>query len=69
VQDVSIRKTVGVASALRNRPNVWNLGFWTHPEYQGRGYLTESVLAILEFGFGDESTEDNRSGATQIEAS
>jgi [ribosomal protein S5]-alanine N-acetyltransferase len=59
---IGIRKTVGVASALRNRPNIWNLGFWTHPEHQGKGYMTESVLAILEFGF-------NRLDAVQIEAS
>jgi [ribosomal protein S5]-alanine N-acetyltransferase len=45
-----------------NRPNVWNLGFWTHPEYQGKGYMTESVLAILEFGF-------EQLDAIQIEAS
>jgi [ribosomal protein S5]-alanine N-acetyltransferase len=30
---------------------IWNLGFWTHPRHQGRGYMTESVGAILEFGF------------------
>jgi [ribosomal protein S5]-alanine N-acetyltransferase len=44
------------------RPNVWNLGFWTHPEYQGKGCMTESLIAILEFGF-------SRLDATQIEAS
>jgi [ribosomal protein S5]-alanine N-acetyltransferase len=59
---IGIRETVGVASALRNRSNIWNLGFWTHPEHQGKGYMTESVLAILEFGF-------NRLDAIQIEAS
>jgi [ribosomal protein S5]-alanine N-acetyltransferase len=45
-----------------DRPNVWNLSFWTHPEHQGKGYMTESVIAILEFGF-------SRLDATQIEAS
>ena len=30
----------------------WNLGFWTHPEHQGRGYMTEAAAAMLEFGFG-----------------
>jgi [ribosomal protein S5]-alanine N-acetyltransferase len=51
---IGIRKT--------DRLDVWNLGFWTHPEHQGKGYMTESVLAILEFGF-------SRLGAIQIEAS
>jgi [ribosomal protein S5]-alanine N-acetyltransferase len=51
---IGIRKT--------ERLNVWNLGFWMHPEHQGKGYMTESVLAILAFGF-------DRLGAIQIEAS
>jgi [ribosomal protein S5]-alanine N-acetyltransferase len=51
---IGVRKT--------NRADIWNLGFWTHPEHQGRGYMTESVRAILTFGF-------DRLGATQIEAS
>lgn len=29
----------------------WNIGFWTHPESQGRGFMTEAVGAILDFGF------------------
>ncbi len=45
-----------------NRADVWNLGFWTHPEQQGRGYMTEAVTAILTFGF-------DRLGATKVEAS
>ncbi|MBO3459145.1 GNAT family N-acetyltransferase [Aetokthonos hydrillicola Thurmond2011] len=31
--------------------DVWNLGFWTHPEHQSKGYMTEAAQAILEFGF------------------
>lgn len=30
---------------------VWNIGFWTHPVQQGKGYMTEAVGAILRFGF------------------
>ncbi|BAZ26492.1 GCN5-related N-acetyltransferase [Kalymmatonema gypsitolerans NIES-4073] len=30
---------------------VWSLGFWTHPEYQRQGYMTEAAKAIIEFGF------------------
>ncbi len=45
-----------------NRAGVWNLGFWTHPEHQGKGYMTASVKAIIEFGF-------ERLNATRIEAS
>jgi [ribosomal protein S5]-alanine N-acetyltransferase len=31
--------------------NVWNIGFWTHPEYQRQGYMTEAAQALMEFGF------------------
>jgi [ribosomal protein S5]-alanine N-acetyltransferase len=31
--------------------NIWNLGYWTHPEQQRKGYMTEVAKAILELGF------------------
>ena len=40
---------------------VWNLGFWTHPEQQDRGYTTEAATAVLNFGF-------TRLGVEHIEA-
>ncbi len=51
---IGIRKT--------KHAGVWNLGFWTHPEYQRQGYMTEAVTAIIKFGF-------ETLGATRIEAS
>lgn len=37
---------------IRQEENgVWDLGFWTHPEQQGHGYMTEVTQRILEFGF------------------
>ena len=51
---IGIRKT--------NRIDVWNLGFWTHPEYQIQGYMTEAATAVIKFGFEDLD-------ATRIEAS
>jgi [ribosomal protein S5]-alanine N-acetyltransferase len=51
---VGIRKTERVGG--------WNLGFWMHPEQQGRGYMTEAVTATMAFGF-------DRLAATHIEAS
>ena len=41
--------------------DVWDLGFWTHPEYQRRGYMTEATIAMMAFGF-------DRLDATKIEA-
>lgn len=33
-------------------PGVWDLGFWTHPTFQGRGFMSEVVGAVMAFGFG-----------------
>lgn len=40
---ISIRKT--------DMEHRWNIGFWTHPEAQGRGVMTEALGAVLKFGF------------------
>ena len=40
---ISIRKT--------EVEGVWNIGYWTHPDHQGKGVMTEAVACILEFGF------------------
>lgn len=39
---ISIRKT--------NEKGIWNIGFWTHPEVQGKGVMTESLEMVLKFG-------------------
>ena len=63
IADASSDKLLGRIGIHRNnRVGVWNLGFWTHPEHQRQGYMTESVRAILVFGF-------DRLDAAQIEAS
>lgn len=40
---IGIRKT--------NTVNVWSIGFWTHPEQQKKGIMTEVLKAVLQFGF------------------
>lgn len=40
---ISIRKT--------EQQGRWNVGFWTHPESQGNGVMTETLKAVLHFGF------------------
>jgi ribosomal-protein-alanine N-acetyltransferase len=32
-------------------PELWTLGFWTHPDQQGKGYASEAAEAILDFAF------------------
>lgn len=35
----------------RDGDSVWNIGYWMHPDFQGKGYMTESVKMIVEWGF------------------
>lgn len=30
--------------------DIWNLGYWIHPDYWGNGYATEAAKAVLDFG-------------------
>lgn len=50
---ISIRKT--------EEDQVWHVGFWTHPEEQGKGIMTESLAAVIKFGF-------NQLGAVKIQS-
>lgn len=41
--------------------HVWNVGFWTHPEQQNKGVMSEALAAVVNFGF-------KQLQATRIEA-
>jgi [ribosomal protein S5]-alanine N-acetyltransferase len=63
IADLASNGLLGRIGIHKNtRLGVWNLGFWTHPEHQSKGYMTEAVTAIIGFGF-------DRLDAAQIEAS
>lgn len=40
---ISIRQT--------DEPDLWNMGFWTHPDHQKKGIMSEAVAAVIKFGF------------------
>lgn len=40
---ISIRKT--------EQSDIWNIGFWTHPSQQKKGYMSEASKAIVQLGF------------------
>ena len=44
-------KALGGISISKDSDRVWTTGFWLHPQEQGKGYMTESVRAILRLGF------------------
>jgi [ribosomal protein S5]-alanine N-acetyltransferase len=31
--------------------NIWTIGFWTHPEHQNKGYMSEATSAVIRFCF------------------
>ena len=31
---------------------IWSIGYWVHPELQGRGFATEGARELLKLGFG-----------------
>ena len=39
-----------IAIRCEDDPDVWNIGFWIHPDYWGNGYATEAARAVIEFG-------------------
>ncbi len=41
---------------------VYDLGFWVHPNEWGKGYMTEAALEVLRFGFEDLGTQKILSG-------
>jgi ribosomal-protein-alanine N-acetyltransferase len=40
-----------IAIRKEEEKELWDLGFWTHPEQQSKGYMSEAVRAVIEFGF------------------
>lgn len=41
--------------------DIWNIGFWLHPQHQGNGLMTEAAQVVIGFGF-------STLGASAIEA-
>ncbi|PCH62860.1 MAG: hypothetical protein COC09_07430 [Gammaproteobacteria bacterium] len=33
-----------------DNPNIWNIGFWIHPDHWNHGYATEAAQTVIEFG-------------------
>lgn len=40
-----------IATRAQSDENVWDIGFWTHPEHQGNGYMTEATRRMSAFCF------------------
>ncbi|MFD4652752.1 GNAT family N-acetyltransferase [Streptomyces sp. NPDC058441] len=44
---------IAAASLHHPRAGAWEVGFWTGKEHRGRGYMTETVLALAHWAFTD----------------
>jgi hypothetical protein len=40
-----------IAIRLMSTLDLSNIGYWTHPEHQKKGFMTEAAQAVVEFGF------------------
>ncbi len=50
--DRELEQRVGIISIRKTDvEKVWDIGYWTHPALQGRGYMKEAARAVLDFGF------------------
>ena len=52
IDDKSTNAFVGRIGIRKTKiSKVWNIGFWTHPQHQGKGVMKEVVGRILHFAF------------------
>ena len=50
-------------------PNVIKVGYTISPEFQGRGYATEAIRALVDYAFGTLGAEIVRAHASAANAS
>lgn len=51
IEEKDSKEFIGRISIRPKEGSTWDFGFWTHPEKQNRGYMTEAVSALMKFGF------------------
>lgn len=61
IEKMDSKEFIGRIAIRRQKGTVWNFGFWTHPEKQNQGFMTEAATALMAFGFEEL-------GASQITA-
>ena len=55
IQEKSINKVIGSISIwnINEEENKGEFGFGIHPDYWNQGYMTEALLATVDYGFSD----------------
>ena len=52
IEDRQTRDFLGRVSIRREQAvGEWSIGFWVHPNHQGKGYAREAAAAMVSFGF------------------
>lgn len=51
LETLSTGEPIGRIAIRHQDASVWNVGFWTHPEHQRMGYMTEATRTLIHFGF------------------
>ena len=51
IEEREQRKFIGRIAIRSKEGSVWDIGFWTHPEEQNKGYMKEALAAVVTFGF------------------
>ncbi len=51
IEEKNSKTFIGRISIRPKGEFIWNFGFWTHPEKQNQGFMTEAVFAVMQFGF------------------
>ncbi len=55
IEEKNSKSFIGRISIRPKGESIWDFGFWTHPEKQNRGFMTEAVFAMMRFGFQELS--------------
>ena len=52
IEELETQQFIGrIVIRYENKEGVWSIAFWTHPEQQGKGFMSEVVGPIIDFGF------------------
>lgn len=49
IVELATNLSIGRVAIRRTEKRSWNLGFWVHPDYWGKGFATEACTAVITF--------------------
>ncbi|MDJ0612230.1 MAG: GNAT family N-acetyltransferase [Rhizobiaceae bacterium] len=57
IEEKTTETFLGRISIRHEEGQVYDIGFWTHPEHQRKGIMTEVVAEVINFGFDNLDAE------------